>query len=118
MTWPETVTPNTAVAAVVETNSVQDDPIKIVGTSHGYPIIWTFNNECYDLNQDGLYTATEHPGFDHIVKIGVYNDFIREIQVVDRADEILIAFNVLGDFYHDETRFPYKVILKERECNT
>merc|ERR1711953_1337687 len=27
------------------------------GTAHGDPIIWTFNDECYDLNKDGPYDA-------------------------------------------------------------
>ena len=42
-----------------------------IATSHGDPIIWTFDNECYDLNIDGLYVATKHPKYNHVVKIAV-----------------------------------------------
>merc|ERR1712062_157131 len=56
-------------------------------TSHGDPIIWTFNDECYDLNQDGKYVATKSRRFYHHVNIGIYNDFMREIEVVNNKGE-------------------------------
>jgi len=95
-------------------------------TSHGDPIIWTFNDECYDLNKDGLYLATSHPDFDHDVYIAVYNNYMREIQVVDReTEDILLAVNTLGEvFKSDDFKFYYahKTLdcpddIKETECN-
>jgi len=66
-------------------------------TSHGDPIIWTFNDECYDLNKDGLYSATKHPDFNHEVKIAVYNNFMREVQVVDnKSGKILLSIDSTG----------------------
>lgn len=84
-----------------------------IPTSHGDPIIWTFDDECYDLNKDGLYTASKHPNYDHEVKIAVYNDYMREIQVVDReSGEILLSIDTMGRatmnnfkyYFREETR--------------
>jgi len=85
-------------------------------TAHGDPIIWTFHEECYDLNQDGLYDATVNPRFDHDVKIGVYNEFMREIVVVDENDNVLISINSLGEFEHDEKNYPHAFSFEEKEC--
>jgi len=92
-------------------------------TAHGDPIIWTFNDECYDLNKNGLYTATYHPTFDHWVNIGVHNDFMREIQVIRSDGEILLAINNLGmvesenyPFYFNQTINDCPVDMKKTEC--
>lgn len=80
-----------------------------VSTSHGDPIIWTFNEECYDLNKDGLYIASQHPQFDHEVKIAVHNDFMREIQVVDsESGNIMLAINTFGEVLNSNYPFHFK----------
>merc|ERR1719210_588579 len=84
-------------------------------TSHGDPIIWTFHEECYDLNKDGLYGATVNPKFSHDVKIGVYNDFMRELVVVDRKDNVWLSINSLGEHVVDE-KFPYAFSYEEKPC--
>jgi len=83
-------------------------------SAHGDPIIWTFNDECYDLNKDGLYVSSSHPGFDHEIKIAVYNDFMREIQVVHASGEILLAINNLGDVLNNN--YPYFFVHERRQC--
>jgi len=93
-------------------------------TSHGDPIIWTFNNECYDLDKDGLYSATKHPYFNHEVKIAVYNNYMREIQVVDtRSGEILLSIDTTGNAMSDKFRYHFAehtfncpADMKETEC--
>lgn len=62
----------------------------IPASSHGDPIIHTFNGECYDLNKDGLYLASSHADWGHNVKVAVYNNFIREVQITDQKDDALI----------------------------
>jgi len=84
-------------------------------TSHGDPIIWTFHDECYDLNKDGLYGATVNPKFSHDVKIGVYNDFMRELVVVDRKDNVILSINSLGEHEIDD-KFPYAFSYEEKPC--
>jgi len=84
-------------------------------TAHGDPIIWTFNDECYDLNKDGLYDATVNPRFDHFVKIGVYNDFMRELQVVHNNGEVLLSINSLGE-YEKSNNFLYRFKFEEKDC--
>lgn len=74
------------------------------GTSHGDPIIWTFDEECYDLNKDGLWLATSHPEHNHKVNIAVYNDYMREIQVVF-GDEIGLSINSLGEVMNNNYPF-------------
>merc|ERR1712110_870866 len=83
-------------------------------TAHGDPIIWTFYEEGYDLNKDGLYDATVNPRFDHDVKIGVYNDFMRELVVVDDNGNIMISINSLGEYEHEEKDCPAE--MKQTEC--
>jgi hypothetical protein len=85
-------------------------------TSHGDPIIWTFHGECYDLHKDGLYEAAAHPDFNHKVMIGVYNDFMREIQIVDDNGNLLLIYTVNDDLYHDEDSWPHKVETEEFSC--
>jgi len=85
-------------------------------TAHGDPIIWTFHDECYDLNQDGLYDATYNPRFNHQVKIGVYNEFMRELTVVDNDGNIQISINSLGEFEHDAENYPYGFSFEEKAC--
>jgi len=82
-------------------------------TGHGDPIIWTFDDECYDLHQDGLYKATAHPNYDHSVHVAVYNDYMREVQVRGQNGEILLAINTLGMV---ENNYPHFLYEKEREC--
>jgi len=70
----------------------------LTASSHGDPIIWTFKNECYDLNIDGLYLASSHPDWFHDVYIAVYNEFIREIQIRDSNDgDILLSISNLQE---------------------
>jgi len=88
----------------------------ISATSHGDPIVWTFKNECYDLNIDGLYVAISHKNWWHTVKVAVYNDFFREIQIVDeRNGHIYVAIDNLGDLMIDQ--WPYPVKTTTRECS-
>jgi len=84
-------------------------------TSHGDPIIWTFHDECYDLNKDGLYDATVNPKFNHVVKLGVYNEFMRELQVVSTNGEVLLSINSLGE-YEKSDNFLYRFKYEEKEC--
>jgi hypothetical protein len=84
-------------------------------TAHGDPIIWTFNDECYDLNKDGLYVATANPKFNHVVKLGVYNEFMRELQVVSTNGEVLLSINSLGE-YEKSDNFLYRFKYEEKEC--
>lgn len=70
-------------------------------TSHGDPIIWTFDNECYDLNKDGLYIATKHPKYSHVVKIAVYNYYMREIQLYSNG-KLKLSINNLGEVINHE----------------
>jgi len=83
-------------------------------SGHGDPIIWTFNHECYDLAKDGKYIAAEHPSFSHRVDIGVYNDFMREIEVVSFSGEVLLHINVDGEYEAD--RYPYYFKVVEADC--
>merc|ERR1740116_727221 len=76
-----------------------------LASSHGDPIIWTFHDECYDLNKDGLWLATSHPDFDHEVKIAVYNDYMRELQVLTKSGHLLLSINNMGEVA--KNNFPY-----------
>jgi hypothetical protein len=88
---------------------------KDVPTSHGDPIIWTFFQECYDLNKDGIYTASKHPDYDHEVKIAVYNNYMREIQVVDtESGEILLSIDTMG--LAAMNKFKYYFSEETQEC--
>jgi len=88
---------------------------KDVPTSHGDPIIWTFFEECYDLNKDGIYSASKHPDYDHEVKIAVYNNYMREIQVVDtESGEILLSINTMG--HATMNKFKYYFSEETQEC--
>merc|ERR550517_882934 len=73
------------------------DPI--TPSSHGDPIVWTFNGEMYDLDVDGHYLASSHQTkFDHEVHISVYNHYMREIQVTNKeTGDIMLSINNLGD---------------------
>merc|ERR1719499_1496390 len=99
-------------SGVAVTGAEMIDPSS--ASSHGDPIIWTFNNECYDLNKDGIYVASSHPKYDHIVKIAVYNDFIREIQITNKLGKILLSISNLGDTIIDS--WPYRVKHEQRAC--
>lgn len=97
------------------TNSPTQDPTAPPSSSHGDPIIWTFDEECYDLSKDGLWLATSHPRYDHDVKIAVHNDYMREIQVVDNwTGEVMLAINNLGEVLNNN--FPYFFSHETREC--
>jgi len=84
-------------------------------TAHGDPIIWTFNDECYDLNKDGLYDATVNERFNHDVQIGVYNDFMREVRVIDDNGDVIISINSLGE-YEKKEDWNYGFSYEEKEC--
>jgi len=84
-------------------------------TSHGDPIIWTFDEECYDLNQDGLYVASEAHMFDHTINIAVYNDYMREIQVISRKNgEMMLSLNNLGEVVNNN--YPYYFSEQVKDC--
>jgi hypothetical protein len=84
-------------------------------TSHGDPIIWTFDEECYDLNQDGLYVASEAYMFDHTINIAVYNDYMREIQVISRKNgEMMLSLNNLGEVVNNN--YPYYFSEQVKDC--
>lgn len=83
-------------------------------SSHGDPIIWTFFGECYDLRKDGIYRATEFiEEFDEVVDIGIYNDFMREIQVW-KFDELLLSINNFGEVI--DNGFPSSFEHSTRQC--
>merc|ERR1719464_717271 len=84
-----------------------------ISASHGDPIIWTFNGECYDLHKDGMYLASAHPEIDHEVYIAVYNDYMREIQIRSRKGEILLSVNNLGDVLNN---WPYRFSEETKKC--
>jgi len=98
------------------------DPVQITmsptfapASSHGDPIIWTFGGDCYDLNQDGLYIASSHPSFGHDVLIAVHNEFMREIQVVDKqTGRLMLSINNMGEVLNDG--FPYSFEHKVLQC--
>jgi len=84
-------------------------------TTHGDPIVWTFDEECYDLNQDGLYVASEAHMFDHAINIAVYNDYMREIQVIGRKNgEIMLSLNNLGEVINNN--YPYYFSEQVKDC--
>jgi len=85
-----------------------------IATSHGDPIIWTFHDECYDLNMDGKYVASANPKYDHQVNIVVYNDYMREIEVVNKKGKVILSINVDGEYEADD--YPYAFEVFEKEC--
>jgi len=85
----------------------------VSGSSHGDPIIHTFKNDCYDLNKDGLYVASSHPDWTHDVKVAVYNDYIREIQITDFEGEILMSISNLQE---TTGSWPYGYKFRSRMC--
>jgi len=85
-----------------------------LASSHGDPIIWTFHDECYDLNMDGKYVASAHPNYDHQINIVVYNDYMREIEVVNRKGDVLLSINVDGEY--EAENYPYAFEVYEKEC--
>jgi hypothetical protein len=52
------------------------------------------------------------------VKIGVYNDFMRELVVVDKQDNVLVSINTLGEYEVDTDKFLYAFSYEEKECPT
>merc|ERR550539_1590944 len=96
-----------------------------VATSHGDPIIWTFNDECYDLNKDGLYLASKHAKYGHEVKIAVYNNFMREVQVVEsETGRVMLAIDTTGkvlrdgfQYFFDFGKLPCGEGMKKTECD-
>jgi len=106
-TWTTCGThPPTAIPTMIPTRH----PIP---SSHGDPIIWTFNGECYDLSRDGMYLASHHDKIDHDIKIGVYNDYMREIQIVNKEGGILLSINNLGDVINN---WPYAFKKVTKKC--
>jgi hypothetical protein len=89
------------------------DGATVMASSHGDPIIHTFKNECYDLNKDGLYLASSHPLWNHNVHVGVYNEFIREIQITDDHNSLLLSISNLNEIYGD---WAYGLKYKNRMC--
>jgi len=75
-----------------------DEKLENSASAHGDPVIHTFNGDCYDLNKDGLYVASAHPSWGHVVKLAVYNNFIREIQITNKHDdELLFSYSNLNE---------------------
>jgi len=96
-----------------EEAAVQEAAVQ--ASAHGDPIIWTFKNECYDLNKDGLYLASSHPDFMHDVYIAVYNEFIREIQIRDPKDgDVLLSISNLNEV---TGTWDYGFKQRVRQCN-
>lgn len=97
---------------------------EFVPTTHGDPIVWTFDEECYDLNKDGLYSATKHEAFNHEVKIAVYNNFMREVQVVNtKTGQVMLSIDTLGNVMNNGFQFHFEegindcpVDMPETEC--
>lgn len=86
----------------------------ILASSHGDPIIRTFNGECYDLQKDGLYVASSHDSWNHVVKVAVYNNFIREIQITNKQGRILYSFSNLNE---ESGHWAYGLVHRVRVCN-
>jgi len=97
------------------------DPI--TPSSHGDPIVWTFNGEMYDLDVDGHYLSSSHQTkFDHEVHISVYNHYMREIQVTNKeTGDIMLSINNLGDVVNKAYPYYFKSDMKkcqyEDECD-
>merc|ERR1719495_3032246 len=110
-TMDPTINPTelTGAPTMGPTNVPTKEPVQ-AATSHGDPIIWTFNNECYDLNKDGFYVATESSKFTHSAYIGVYNDFMREFQLIRDDGLVLLYINNLGEM--DNDNYPWKASFK------
>jgi len=90
----------------------------IAASAHGDPIIWTFHGDCYDLSADGTYLASSHAWFDHNIFISVYNDFMREIQVVNRTThELMLSINNLGDIINHDYPFHFSMEVKKCELH-
>jgi len=83
-------------------------------SSHGDPVIWTFHDECYDLNKDGLWLASSHPLYDHQVKIAVYNDYMRELQVLTKSGDLLLSITNMGEVVNNN--FPYSFTQELLPC--
>jgi len=84
-------------------------------SSHGDPIIWTFFGEVYDLHADGIFLASSSPDYDHDVYISVHNNYMREIQVVDKATGILrLSISNTGDVIKHQ--FPFHYEQNYRKC--
>jgi len=84
-------------------------------SSHGDPIIWTFFGEVYDLHEDGIFLASSSPEYDHDVYISVHNNYMREIQVVDKSTGILrLSINNMGDVI--KYQFPFHFEQNYRKC--
>eukprot|EP00493_Phyllostaurus_siculus_P025584 UN25928 len=112
-TLPPTVEP-TLEPTNNPTSMPSDGPTPdIAASAHGDPIIWTFHGDCYDLSADGTYLASSHAWFDHNIFISVYNDFMREIQVVNRTThELMLSINNLGDTINHDYPFHFSMEVK------
>merc|ERR1712168_44116 len=55
-------------------------------------------------------------GFGHKVMIGVYNDFIREIQVVDHEGNFLLIWDTTDEFFYDEVNHDHVHMYKDKPC--
>jgi len=75
-----------------------------------------FDGDCYDLKKDGFYLASAHGYFDHEVYIGVYNDYMREIQIRDKfTNKIMFSVTNLGETLVDG--WPHHWSQKDRVCD-
>jgi len=101
---PRPTDPDTLSPTPAPTPSPSDEPTDSEAgpSSHGDPIIYTFGGDCYDLKKDGFYLASSHELYDHQVYIGIYNDYMREIQIRQKfTKRVLFAVNNLGEVFLD-----------------
>jgi len=83
-------------------------------TSHGDPIIHTFNHECYDLHKDGNYLASQHDTFDHNVHVAVYNDYMRQISVTKANGDLWLSIDNFGNIVNND--WPYALEQRVVPC--
>lgn len=86
-------------------------------SAHGDPIVWTFDDQVYDLDVDGHYLASSHKTkFNHEVHISVYNHYMREIQVTNKeTGEVMLSINNMGDVVNKAYPYFFKSELKKCE---
>jgi len=110
-TCDQTLSPTESPTPVPTLSPTEEE----IPSSHGDPIIWTFDGDCYDLKKDGFYLASSHDFFDHEVHVGVYNDYMREIQIRNKfTSKIMFAVTNLGEVFVDG--WPHFWSEKQRVC--
>lgn len=111
---------------------IQADPISspsaVPSSLHGDPIVWTVYSVCYDLYKPGNHLLSSHPLYPMETYIAVYNNFIREIQIVNKfTNEIALSINNFGEvikengwnekwYYEEELLGCPSDMVKKNEC--